>query len=201
MLVDRFIHFRCLASRTLTGLPCSQGTPRACAVLSDPGRTSAPRHNGTPVLPPPLGQRRLQPHLYFEAPSHGFGTGCLRFVPPLLTTTQNSLPGVANLFRVGLDTHGVPLESFGPSGPPLSLGFPWRDQAPRHTSETLTQRQQRRRHSPQRGSLRSDQQTRVVRKWPLVSLHGCCALHPNAQVTDRRGELGWTTAAAPPSER
>ena len=127
--MDRFIHFRCLASRTLTGLPCSQGTPRACAVLSDPGRTSAPRHNGTPVLPPPLGQRRLQPHLYFEAPSHGFGTGCLRFVPPLLTTTQNSLPGVANLFRVGLDTHGVPLESFGPSGPPLSLGFPWRDQA------------------------------------------------------------------------
>jgi len=33
----------------------------------------------------------------FGAQSHGFGTGCLRFVPPLLTTTQDSLPGVANL--------------------------------------------------------------------------------------------------------
>jgi len=33
----------------------------------------------------------------FGALSHGFGTGCLRFVPPLLTTTQNSLPGVASL--------------------------------------------------------------------------------------------------------
>jgi hypothetical protein len=42
---------------------------------------------------------------YFEAQSHGFSTGCLRFVPPLLATTQNSLPGVANLSRVGLDTH------------------------------------------------------------------------------------------------
>jgi len=41
----------------------------------------------------------------FEAQSRGFGTGCLRFVPPLLTTTQNSLPGVASLFRVGLVTH------------------------------------------------------------------------------------------------
>lgn len=29
----------------------------------------------------------------FEAHSHGLSTGCLRFVPPLLTTTQNSLPG------------------------------------------------------------------------------------------------------------
>jgi len=29
---------------------------------------------------------------YFEAQSHGFCTRCLRFVPPLLTTTQDSLP-------------------------------------------------------------------------------------------------------------
>lgn len=28
----------------------------------------------------------------FEALSHGFGICCLRFVPPLLTTTQGSLP-------------------------------------------------------------------------------------------------------------
>ena len=34
---------------------------------------------------------------YFEAQSHGFGTGCLRFVPPSRTTTQNSLPGVTSV--------------------------------------------------------------------------------------------------------
>jgi len=33
----------------------------------------------------------------FGALSHGFGTGCLRFLPPSLATRQNSLPGVANL--------------------------------------------------------------------------------------------------------
>jgi hypothetical protein len=33
----------------------------------------------------------------FGAQSHGFSTGCLRFVPSSRTTTQNSLPGVANL--------------------------------------------------------------------------------------------------------
>ena len=43
---------------------------------------------------------------YFEAQSHGFGTGCLRFVPPSRTTTQNSLPGVASFSRVGFQcTH------------------------------------------------------------------------------------------------
>src|SRR5262245_58670514 len=37
----------------------------------------------------------------FGAPSHGFCTGCLRFVPPSRTTTQNSLPVVSQPFRVG----------------------------------------------------------------------------------------------------
>jgi hypothetical protein len=40
----------------------------------------------------------------FEAQSHGFDAGCLRFVPPSLTTTQNSLPVVANLSGSGLFT-------------------------------------------------------------------------------------------------
>jgi hypothetical protein len=40
----------------------------------------------------------------FEAQSHGFDARCLRFVPPSLTTTQNSLPVVANLSGPGLLT-------------------------------------------------------------------------------------------------
>ena len=39
-----------------------------------------------------------------EAQSHGFDARCLRFVPPSLTTTQNSLPVVANLSGTGLIT-------------------------------------------------------------------------------------------------
>ncbi len=41
----------------------------------------------------------------FETQSHGFGIRYLRFVPPSQATTQDSLPVVANLFRVGLTTH------------------------------------------------------------------------------------------------
>ena len=37
----------------------------------------------------------------FGAQSHGFCTGCLRFVPSSRTTTQNSLPVVSQPFRVG----------------------------------------------------------------------------------------------------
>jgi len=38
--------------------------------------------------------RRPQRSRTFEAQSHGFCTGCLRFVPPSQATTQNSLPVV-----------------------------------------------------------------------------------------------------------
>jgi hypothetical protein len=41
----------------------------------------------------------------FETQSHGFGIRYVRFVPPSRATTQDSLPVVANLFRVGLITH------------------------------------------------------------------------------------------------
>ena len=37
----------------------------------------------------------------FEAQSHGFCTRCLRFVPPLLTTTQDSLPAGGQPLPVG----------------------------------------------------------------------------------------------------
>ena len=63
---NRFTPSRCLVPRTPTGLPCSQGTPCASALLSDPGRTSVPRHNGTPVLPPMPEQRGLQQLLGFR---------------------------------------------------------------------------------------------------------------------------------------
>jgi len=63
----------------------------------------------------------------FVAQSHGFGTDCLRFVPSFLTSTQNSLPGVANLS--GWDSN-VPTEFLrGVSALRLSLplSLSWRD--------------------------------------------------------------------------
>jgi hypothetical protein len=47
-------------------------------------------------------RRRPQRFSTFEAQSHGFCTGCLRFVPPSRTTTQNSLPVVSQTFPDGL---------------------------------------------------------------------------------------------------
>ena len=83
--------------RTFSVLPCSQGTPLcSCPALRPRPDLGASLH-GALMLPPPLEQRRLQRCVSFGAQSHGFGTGCLRFVPSLLTTTQDSLPGVANL--------------------------------------------------------------------------------------------------------
>lgn len=131
MLFDRSHPSRCVSQGRGRVSHVPKEPPRALAVLSDPGRISAPRLDGAPILSPLSEQRRLQPHHYFEAQSHGFGTGCLRFVPPLLATTQNSLPGVANLFRVGLDTHRVPLSNFC-SFASLALGLSWRDLRLRH---------------------------------------------------------------------
>jgi hypothetical protein len=77
-------------------LPCSQ-TPAGPPFLASAERGCCPRVSDR--------EGSSDDH-YFEAQSHGFGTGCLRFVPPSLATTQNSLPGVANLSRVGLQcTH------------------------------------------------------------------------------------------------
>ena len=76
-------------------VPCSQ-TPAGPRPLATAGLRCCPRRSD---------YEGSSNNHDFEAPSHGLNTGCLRFVPPLLTTTQNSLPGVASLFRVGLDTH------------------------------------------------------------------------------------------------
>jgi len=95
------LFFRCLSQgrlrfsqvpcKPLVHLPCSQtpaGPPRqAIAAFRCCPRTARRRR-----------PRRLST---FEAQSHGFCTGCLRFVPSSRTTTQNSLPVVSQPFRVG----------------------------------------------------------------------------------------------------
>ncbi len=91
-------------------------------MLSDPGRT----RDASPLTafwccPRWSDGEDSRDTIYFEAQSHGLSTGCLRFVPSSQTTTQNSLPEVANPYRVGLDTHRVPLSSFRFSLP-LLLG-------------------------------------------------------------------------------
>ena len=68
-------------------VPCSQ-TPAGPLLLASTELRCCPR------CPDDEGSSNSH---YFEAQSHGFGTGCLRFVPPSRATTQNSLPGVANL--------------------------------------------------------------------------------------------------------
>ena len=47
----------------------------------------------------------LSDQITFGALSQSFSTRCLRFVPPLRATTQNSLPGVANLSGWEFNTH------------------------------------------------------------------------------------------------
>jgi hypothetical protein len=75
----------------------------------------------------PRSARRRGPQLpiTFEVPSHGFGTRCLRFVPPSRTTTQNSLPVASHSFPGELShAHWVRSESFRFRFPPprASLG-------------------------------------------------------------------------------
>ncbi len=93
-------------------LPCSQ-TPaeprclafaalRCCPPASERGRPRRPE--------------------VFGALSHGLSTGCLRFVPPLLTTTQNSLPGDGHSFPGGIPVY--PQSSLRKS-PPFGFRFPW----------------------------------------------------------------------------
>ena len=60
--------------------------------------------------------------MYFGALSHGLSTGCLRFVPPFLATTQNSLPGFGHSFPGGIPVY--PLSSVG-KFPPFGFPFPW----------------------------------------------------------------------------
>jgi hypothetical protein len=95
------------------GSPTFLGNPHcALALLSDPGRTNASGH----------AMRRRGPRCVhdegsrirtFEAQSHGFGTGCLRFavrVTPAPRKTRFRL--LAKLFRTGLITRRVPTKGF-----------------------------------------------------------------------------------------
>jgi hypothetical protein len=48
----------------------------------------------------------------FEAQSRGFGTRCLRFMPALPQTMQDSLPTADQPFRVGVITYRTSTEGF-----------------------------------------------------------------------------------------
>ena len=65
----------------------------AFALLSDPGRTVPTKPvKWVDVAPDAMTTKAPAIWPCCEALSHGFCTRCLRFVPPLLTTTQDSLP-------------------------------------------------------------------------------------------------------------
>ena len=110
---DGKLHLIHRLSVETTGSPTFLGNPAcALALLSDPGRTHASGH----------AMRRRGPRSVhhegsrirtFEAQSHGFGTGCLRFagrVAPTPRKTRFRL--LAKLFRTGLITRRVPSKGF-----------------------------------------------------------------------------------------
>ena len=69
--------------RTRTGLPCSQGTPMClCPALRPRPDLGAWPSRRSGIAPVAL-TTKAPASGYFEAQSHGFSTGCLRFVPPL----------------------------------------------------------------------------------------------------------------------
>ena len=95
------------------GSPTFLGNPNcALALLSDPGRTDASghaMHRHGPRCVHGEGSRIRT----FEAQSHGFGTGCLRFagrVAPTPRKTRFRL--LARLFRTGLITRRVRTKGF-----------------------------------------------------------------------------------------
>ncbi len=88
--------------------PGNPSVPLLCSQTpAEPPCLAILRHFG--VVPPPDNGEDLSDLKSFEAQSHSFSTHCLRFVPSLLTTTQNSLPVVASLS--GWDSN--PLSSVG----------------------------------------------------------------------------------------
>jgi len=80
--------------RRSTGSPKFLGIPDVHLPCSQtPAGSMPPSQYSGSTWPPDLWRRRLLATWpYFEAQWHGFCTRCLRFVPPLLTTTQDSLP-------------------------------------------------------------------------------------------------------------
>jgi hypothetical protein len=87
--------------------------PCALALLSDPGRSDGIRPLRCPDAAPTASTAEAPACIAFEAQSHGFGTGCLRFagrVTPTPRKTRFRLP--AKLFRAGLVTRRVPPKGF-----------------------------------------------------------------------------------------
>jgi hypothetical protein len=120
---------RCVTPRTRSVLPSSQGTPLClCPVLRPRSDLHASPQRRLGTTPANL-TTKAPTNITFGAQSHGFSTGCLRFVPSSRTTTQNSLPGVANLANLSGWDFSLPTEfqrrvsTFASSLPELS----WRD--------------------------------------------------------------------------
>ncbi len=95
------------------GSPTFLGNPKcALALLFDPGRTHASGHTMRGHGPRSVHHEGSRIRT-FEAQSHGFGTGCLRFagrVAPTPRKTRFRL--LARLFRTGLVTRRVPSKGF-----------------------------------------------------------------------------------------
>ena len=101
-------------SAETAGSPTFLGNPDcALALLFDPGRTGGIRPYDAPARPPQRPRRRLPRKLAFEAQSHGFGTGCLRFAVQVAHTPRKTrFRLLARLFRTGLVTRRVPSKGF-----------------------------------------------------------------------------------------
>jgi len=129
MLLSRWHPISGLSHRKTQALPCSQGTlvPLPCSFRSRSGLHA--RSYGVSILPPLLRYEgpNVQPVIGIQ--SHGFGTRCLRFMPPSRTTMQDSLRCGDHPFTHGIYTRRVPIERFSCSmsyvisHPPRSLRF------------------------------------------------------------------------------
>jgi hypothetical protein len=117
------------ACKVTGGSPKFPGNPCASALFSDPGPTSTPGIAASRCCPHGCDDEDSGHNTTFGVLSHGFCTRCLRFVPPSLTTTQDSLPAGCQPLPDGTFTHWVPTKGFERrlhTHPPF-LGFAWRD--------------------------------------------------------------------------
>ena len=107
------------------GSPTFLGNPHcALALLFDPGGSDTPWPWRCAGAAPALSTTKAPALTSFEALSHGFGTGCLRFagrVAPTPRKTRFRL--LAKLFRTGLLTRRIPLKGF-PMYPTFVPPFP-----------------------------------------------------------------------------
>ena len=101
-------------------LPCSQ-TPVGPRRLASAALRCCPRYQD---------DEDPSDMISFGAQSHGFGTDCLRFVPSSLMTTQDLLPGVANLSGWDFSLPTEFLWEVSAFRLPLPLSFAWRDLMP-----------------------------------------------------------------------